>query len=122
MTAAETASAFDLGAMRRAIEARDAAAQAAMFTEDAEMVMVDCDHPPSRPQRIRGREEIRALLEDVCSRDMTHEVRQAIASGDEAAYTVACRYADGTRVLVSATLELRDGRIAREVGVQAWDT
>jgi hypothetical protein len=38
-----------------------------------------------------------------------------------AAFTEACRYADGTNVLCAAVLELRDGQIARQVGVQAWD-
>lgn len=118
---AETTSAFDLGQLRRAIESRDAAAQVAMFADDAEIVMVDRDHPPSTPQVVRGREAIRAMLDDVCARDMTHAVEEATAAGDRAAYTLACRYADGTRVLCSAMLELEDGRIARQVGVQAWD-
>jgi ketosteroid isomerase-like protein len=117
----ETTSGFDLGALRQAVESRDAAAQAAMFADDAEVVFVDRDHGPSEPQRFRGRDEIRAMLEDTCSRDMTHQVEHAIASGDEAAFTVACQYADGTRVLCAATLELRDGQIARQIGVQAWD-
>jgi ketosteroid isomerase-like protein len=67
MTAADTTPYFDLGAMRRALKARDAAALAAMYTEDAEMTMVDRNHPPSRPQRVRGREEISAMLEDICA-------------------------------------------------------
>jgi hypothetical protein len=31
------------------------------------MTMVDRNHPPSRPQRVRGREEISAMLEDICA-------------------------------------------------------
>jgi hypothetical protein len=34
---------------------------------------------------------------------------------------VACRYDTGERVLTSETCQLRDGRIARETLVQAWD-
>jgi ketosteroid isomerase-like protein len=117
----ETASGFDMGALRQAVEGRDAAAQAAMFADDAEVVMVDGEHGPSAPQTFRGRDEIRAMLDDMCARDMTHHVDHAIAAGDEAAYTVACEYPDGMRVLCATTLELRDGRIARQVGVQAWD-
>ena len=40
---------------------------------------------------------------------------------DAIAYTLRCRYPDGTRVLCSATARLRDGVIVEEVGVQAWD-
>jgi len=112
---------LDLDALRRAIESRDAAAQAAMFAPDATVVMIDSAHSPSNPQRVEGREAIRAMLEDVCSRDMTHEVTHAIAGPGGAAYTVACRYADGMRVEVAAVLDVRDGMIIHEEAVQAWD-
>jgi SnoaL-like domain len=116
-----TADLIDLDALKRAIESRDAAAQAEMFAADATVTMVDQEHPPSRPQTIHGIEAIRAMLDDVCSRDMTHEVTHAVASPGGAAYTIACRYADGTRVEVAALLDVRDGHITHQEGVQAWD-
>jgi ketosteroid isomerase-like protein len=116
-----TTAGFDLRALRAAIESRDAAAQAALFADDAEVVMVDRDHPPGAPQVLRGMAEIRPMLEDVAGRDMTHDVQAAVTDGEQAAYVLACRYADGTRVLVSTMLELDGGRIVRQVGVQAWD-
>lgn len=112
---------LDLDALRRAIESRDAAAQAAMFAPDATVVMIDHEHSPSRPQRLEGREAIRAMLDDVCARDMTHEVTHAVAGPGGAAYTIACRYADGMRVEVAAVLDVRDGLITHQEGVQAWD-
>lgn len=112
---------LDMDAFKRATEARDAAALAAMYAPDATAVMVDHDHSPSQPQRLQGREAIRAMLDDVCSRDMTHEVTHAVAGPGGAAYTVACRYADGMRVEVAAVMEVRDGLITHQEGVQAWD-
>lgn len=117
----ETAGRFDLDALRRAMETRDAAAQTAMFADDADISMVDKDNPPSAPRQIQGREAIAALFDDICNRDMTHEVQRALVSGDTAAFSEACRYADGTRVLSNAVLDLRDGRIAHAEFVQAWD-
>lgn len=116
-----TAGMLDLDALRRAVESRDAAAQAAMFADDATVTMVDHDHPPSSPQRLQGRAAIRAMLDDVCSRDMTHRVTHALASPDGVAYTVACRYADGMRVEVALVADVRDGMITHQEGVQAWD-
>jgi ketosteroid isomerase-like protein len=116
-----TADQLDLDALRRAIESRDAAAQAAMFAPDATVVMIDHEHPPSRPQRIEGIDAIRMMLADVCSRDMTHHVTHAISGPGAAAYTIECRYADGTRVEVAAMLDVRDGLITHQEGVQAWD-
>ena len=52
---------------------------------------------------------------------MTHEVTFFLHAGDEGSVAVACRYPDGTRVQCIATLRLRDGRIAEQTTVQAWD-
>jgi ketosteroid isomerase-like protein len=112
---------FDVDALARAIEGRDAEAQIAMFTDDAVITTIDHEHPPSAPDVVSGREAIAAQLRDVCSRDMTHEVPDAVLAGDTLAYRIDCRYADGTRVACHATARLRDGRIAAQHGVQAWD-
>jgi ketosteroid isomerase-like protein len=112
---------FDFGALRRAIEERDATTQLARYTDDAEARIVDRDHPPRTPRVLRGKDAIRAWIEDVCARDMTHRIDREVLGTGRAAFTEACRYPDGTNVLCSAVLELRDGRIARHLVVQVWD-
>ena len=92
-----------------------------MYAEDAEVTLVDRINTPGTPRVLRGREEIRGWIEDICERDMTHRVEMQVVGDGGAAFTEACRYPDGTNVLCAAVLELRDGRIARELGVQAWD-
>ena len=114
-------STIDVAAMRRAFADRDAAAVLAFYADDATVELVDAQHTPSHPQRIEGREALRAHFEDVFSRDMTHAVDIAVASEDALGYSLRCTYADGMKVVCVANAELRDGRIAREVGVQAWD-
>jgi|1185.fasta_scaffold901596_2 ketosteroid isomerase-like protein len=106
--------------IRTAFSQRDAAALAGLYTDDADIEIVDAVHPPDSPQRLHGRDAIRAHLDDVFSRDMTHEIDILAISGDALGYSLRCTYADGTRVVCSATAELAGGRIAREVGVQAW--
>jgi ketosteroid isomerase-like protein len=112
---------FDFAELKRALEERDATAQLALYADEAEVTLVDRINTPGSPRVLRGREEIRGWIEDICERDMTHRVEMQVASAGGAAFTEACRYPDGTNVLCAAVLELRDGRIAREVGVQAWD-
>src|SRR3954447_10380767 len=119
---ATTHSGLDLDALRRAVEERDAAAQAANYAQDAVLEAVDHEHPPSRPRTLNGREAIAAHLAEVCAREMTHRVLAATGDGANVAYQVACAYPDGTRVLCSTIAELRDGRIVRERLVQAWDS
>ena len=116
-----TATTFDTSALKQAIETRDAAAQLAMFADDAEVVLVDKGNPPSSPQRITGRAAIGEYLEDVFGRDMTHSVSGLVADGDAVAYTLECQYPDGSRVMCMASLDLNDGQISRMRGIQAWD-
>jgi hypothetical protein len=118
---ATTTSAFDAAELKRSIEQRDAAAQVAMFADDALVEVIDRMSPPSSPRVMRGRNSIREWIEDTTTRDMTHRVDGVTVDGDHAAYAVDCEYADGTRVLCMTQLDLRDGQIVRQRGVQAWD-
>jgi hypothetical protein len=113
---------FDVEALRRGHESHDAELLTSLYADDAESVTVDASNPPSSPRTLRGKDAIRALWEDVMSRGMTHQVQRVVVGADSLAYQVACRYADGTRVLASSVCELLDGKIARETVVQAWDS
>jgi ketosteroid isomerase-like protein len=115
-------STFDLDALRRGHAEHDAAGLAALYADDAVIRIVDAAHPPSTPMELRGKAEIRGFLDDVCGRDMTHEVAMAFSDGDRLAFQVACRYATGERVLTSETCLLEDGLIVEETIVQAWDS
>ncbi|MGA7329339.1 MAG: nuclear transport factor 2 family protein [Rhodomicrobium sp.] len=112
---------FSLPALSRAVETRDSAAMRGFYAEDARLRIIDRDHPPSRPQEIVGRSAIAAYFEDVCGRTMTHELENGCLDGKHLAYTQACAYPDGTRVFCAAMAELKDGKIANQTIVQAWD-
>jgi hypothetical protein len=117
-----TTATLDVTAFRRAIETTDADAQLAGYAEDAELTIVDHDHPPSHPTVLRGTEPIGAWLRDVAARDMTHQVSDLTAGPDRLSFVQRCRYADGTAVLCVAVAGLRDGLITRQLVVQAWDS
>ncbi len=112
---------IDVAVLKRAVEERDAEAQLALYAEDAEVRLVDRVNTPRSPRVLNGREEIRAWIEDVCARDMTHAVQTPVLGGDAVAFIEACRYPDGTNVLCATVAELSDGRIVRQVAIQAWD-
>jgi ketosteroid isomerase-like protein len=109
-------------ALRQAIESRDGATLAGFYADDAVLRVIDQLHPPGDPQEIKGREAIAAYYDDVCGRTMTHSVDFGIAEGDRLAFRQNCTYPDGKRVCCVATLELRNGKVARQVAVQAWDS
>lgn len=108
-------------ALRRAIESRDGATLSGFYADDAVLRVIDQMHPPSDPQEIKGREAIAAYYDDVCGRTMTHSVDFGITEGDHLAFLQNCTYPDGKRVCCAATLDLRNGKIVRQVALQAWD-
>jgi len=116
-----TTTTFDLKQFTRAIEERDASAQLAMYAPGAIVTLTDRVSQPGAPRVLNGEAEIQAWVEDVCGRDVTHAVGHVVQDEHGAAFTEACRYPDGTNVLCATVLELEDGLIARQVGVQAWD-
>jgi SnoaL-like domain len=113
--------AFDLTAFVAAIESRDAEGQIAAFSDDAELTVIDHEHPPSNPLVLCGTKALQTYFADICGRDMTHEVTTATATDDSLILDVACRYADGTRVACLSVSRLTDGLITAQRGLQAWD-
>ena len=116
-----TLTTFDLGRFTRATVERDAATQLSMYGRDAIVTIVDKVTQPGSPRVLRTREEIKDWLQDTASRDMTHSVKQTVSDDQGAAFTLACRYPDGTNVLCATVLRLGDGQIADQTIVQAWD-
>lgn len=108
-------------AIKRAIEGRDGRMLASFYTDDALLRVIDRNNPPSKPREVRGKSAIATFWDDICSRAMTHKVDVSIAEGDRLAFTQACAYPDGAKVFCVAVVELKDGRIAQQTVVQAWD-
>ena len=120
-TTTTTTTKFDLERFARATEERDASTQLSMYAPDATVTIADHISQPGSPRVLHGREQIKGWIEDVTRRDMTHAVQHSVSDDRGAAFTVACRYADGTNVLCATVVELRDGAIGSQTIVQAWD-
>lgn len=121
MTEQIAAGGLDFEVMRRALEEKDAETLIGLYAEDAEVRMVNKNTTPSAPFVLRGREEIAGMLRDVCSREMTHSIENEVVGEERVAFSEACEYPDGVCVLAATTLDLRDGKIVRQVNVEAWD-
>lgn len=119
--AMQAAGGLDVQALRRAIEDQDLELMLGFYADDAEMLTVDRNTPPSHPRELHGKAEISEYLRDVFGREMTHHVENTVAGDDRLAFIEACEYPDGTRVLAAEMCELRGGKIVRQVNVQAWD-
>lgn len=107
--------------IKHAIETRDGRMLANFYSDDAHVRIVDRNNTPSRPREVKGKAAISVFWNDICSRVMTHQVDLCVAEGDRLAFSQACTYPDGARVLCLAICELKGGKIARQTLVQAWD-
>ena len=108
-------------AVKRAIEARDGRALAGFYAENAVLRIIDRNNPPSRPREVKGKSAVTTFWDDICSRMMTHKVDSIVVEVDRLAFTQACTYPDGAKVFCIAVLDLKNGKIARQTVVQAWD-
>jgi hypothetical protein len=108
-------------AIKKAIESRDGRALSGFYTDDALLRIVDRNNPPSKPREVKGKAAIATFWDDICSRAMTHKVETSVADGDRLAFSQACAYPDGVKVLCLTLCELKGGRIAKQTVVQAWD-
>jgi hypothetical protein len=116
-----TSETFDLDRFTRAAEERDAATQLSMYGPGATVTISDKISQPGSPRTLRTREEIKAWLEDMYARDMTHKVQHRVKDETGVAYTQACRYPDGTNVLCATVIRLVEGQISDQTVVQVWD-
>jgi ketosteroid isomerase-like protein len=121
VTEQKSTSAFDFESMRQAIENLDADQLVGLYADDAEMLTVNRYTTPSSPKVLKGKEEIAEHLRDVCGRAMSHHVENEVVGEDRVAFNEACEYPDGTRVLAAMTLDIRNGKVMRQVNVEAWD-
>src|SRR4051812_28161676 len=119
MTAITPHTPLDVAALRDAPD--PIAALEAALADDVEWTEIDQRSQPHAPSVVRGRSEVMAAIRGAHERGIVSRVTDGFAAGDRAAVTVTCTYPTGQRVVCNALADVRDGRIVRWVGVQAWD-
>jgi hypothetical protein len=107
--------------LRQAIETRNAADAAALYSDDAELIVVNRNYPPSHPMVRHGRAAVAELYRDVCAREMTHKIIATVVGNNAFAMQESCLYPDGCRVVGHVIAHVQDGRIVRQTNVDAWD-
>ncbi|MCX5495022.1 nuclear transport factor 2 family protein [Kaistia dalseonensis] len=112
---------MDRTSLKKAVEGNNAALWTGMYADDAEVRVIDQDHPPSKPLVLKGKKAIGAMYDDICARKMKHHLDESVIEGDHLAFAETCTYDNGTKVYFSAMAELKNGKISRQTNIQAWD-
>jgi ketosteroid isomerase-like protein len=115
------AAAFAFPAFTGAFEAQDGEAWLAFFAPEAEWWEYRPDAPPRSPNRMVGREAIRAKLTYGAGLGREQAIADEVLGEERIASAFLVTMPDGRHLIEHVLLHLPDGRIARQVDVEAWD-
>jgi hypothetical protein len=107
--------------LREAMRAHDLEAFVNAYTEDAMVLAHSERNRPSSAKRVEGREAIEAWGRDFLGRNLEHTLGDEVIDGNKLAFLETCKYPTGEVVVGAYICEVRDGRIAQQVGAEAWD-
>jgi SnoaL-like protein len=113
---------LDFGALRLGIERCDPDLVLGFYAEDAQLSIANAGSPQSSPFELRGKAEIAKHLRAVFAQETSRRVEGEVVGEERVRFREACEYPDGRRVMVETTLEVHDGKIARQVEVVAKDS
>ena len=120
MTQRKAANGLDFEALKVGIERCDPDLVLGFYAEDARLCIVSVLTPHAPPFELCGKGEIAKHLRATFGQEASHRVERDTAVGeDRVTFREACEYSDGGRVVVETTLEVREGKIVRQVDVVA---
>ena len=113
---------LDVETIKNAVRHGGAAGLTEYVSDDVEFTQIDQRTPPAAPALHTGRDALISLAEDLERRGVRMQVDDGFIAGDRGALRVVCTYPDGNQVVEHTLLTLRDGKVTRWSGVQAWDS
>lgn len=91
------------------------------YTGDAEVRIIDRDHPPSAPLDLYGKDAIREHYQRECEGGQHHHVDQTVVSDEHITITESTLYPDGRRAMAIEVYALDNGKVFRQTVMQTWD-
>ena len=109
--------------LRRAHEERDVEMALSLYSEHAEVCIVDHANPPGSPNVFRGRAQIAEYLHHLYGQEMSHHVGAAlqdvVLGEGRISFNVASEDAQGSKLLAAQSYEVRKGKIVFQTNVEA---
>ena len=113
---------LDLETLYLGIESCDPDLLLGFYADNARLSIVNAETPHAPPFELHGKGEIAKHLRATFGQEASHRIERNAAFGeDRVTFREACEYSDGGRVWVETTMEVRDGKIFRQVDVVASD-
>ena len=105
---------LDFGALRHAIERGDPDSMLEFYANDA---MVRAQGGAAMSFEVEGKAEVAKYLRAVHARPAVHRVENEAVAEGRIRFEESCEYPDGARTVVATRLEVREGKILRQVDV-----
>ena len=112
---------LDFEALRVGIEHCDPDVMLGFYADDAQLSIVHAKAQRSIPFELHGKTEIAKHLRAAYGHGTSHHVERKVVGEERTTFREACEYPDGSRVVIETTLEVRKGKIVRQVDVVASD-
>lgn len=112
---------FDFSAFKDAFERKDAQRWAQFYADDAEWIEYKPSAPPRDPFRMVGRKRIAEFIASLEKSDIKISLSNEVLGRERVAFSVDVTLPDGKRVFEHTIVHIEDGKIARQVDVEAWD-
>ena len=112
---------FDFAAFKNAFERKDFNRWVPFYADDAEWIEYRHISPPRAPNRMVGKQQIADFLKWVCNANFGISIADEVVAADRVAFSVDCTFPDGKRVFEHVIAQIEDGKITRQVDVEAWD-
>ena len=112
---------FDFAKFKNAFEAKDAAGWAGCYADDVEWIEYRHQSPPRAPNIMRGKATVSAFIEGVCVKPVSFTIEDEIIVPGRAAFRLIVELGEGRRIIEHIMLYFENGKIKREVDVEAWD-
>ncbi len=122
MTRRKSGTRLDFGTLRLGIERCDAELMLGFYAENARLSIVNADVPQNSPFELNGKAEIAKHLRAAFGQEASHRVEGGVVEEDRVTFREVCGYPDGGRVSVETTLDVRGGKIVRQVDVVSAGT
>ena len=92
---------------------------AQFYAEDAQWIEYKPSTPPHDPVRMVGRESITEFLSSLEGSDIEISLSDEVLGRERIAFGVTL--SEGRRVFEHTIVHIEDGKIVRQVDVEAWD-
>jgi SnoaL-like domain len=116
-----TQNAFDFAAFRAAFESRNAIQWSEFYADDAEWLEYRHSDPPSRPNVMRGKAAISDFISRVANSPVSISIDDWLIDGDRMAFRFWVELSDGRKIVEQTFIYTANGRITRQIDVEAWD-